>query len=514
MYNAVPDPKQVTKLMKRIRHARKIDAMDETLTHDINTLYNSFITHTVHSQSLSTLTAVSAALGQPDTSWSARIKRRLVGPISMNALYPDWDRQDKDLDVSMRLDIFESRCEFVWRTMSFIHSFPMIKVMNPDPIERDADGSIVVICPSYPTAQNPYAGNFIHQRVLAYQSAGQSVKVLVPTASTVATGTDKSLGVEVTRLAEADLAAAVRDSPVRAIALHSPPLSVLSRLDGLVPPEMMSVFLHGYETRDYARLLYNFPKGHMKANAKVLEPIHFSRMVAARKLFQDPRVNVIFVSEFLRTIAETDVGIKATNAHIIPNYINGDKFKYREKTQDDRFSVLAIRPFVRANYGGDLIIKTLQGLSRHKEFANISFTLRGYGDDFDKAIVPLKDFRNIDVAKGILTQNEIVMLHQKNGVFLCPSRHDTQGVSLCEAMSSGLVPVTNAIGGIPEFVSADTGLLARDHNPQTYANLINALIDDPARFQRLSQSTATSMQTFCGRAATIDRELALFSGNP
>jgi glycosyltransferase involved in cell wall biosynthesis len=33
-----------------------------------------------------------------------------------------------------------------------------------------------------------------------------------------------------------------------------------------------------------------------------------------------------------------------------------------------------------------------------------------------------------------------------------PSRTDTQGVSRDEAMSSGLVPVTNAVAAIPEFV--------------------------------------------------------------
>ena len=51
-------------------------------------------------------------------------------------------------------------------------------------------------------------------------------------------------------------------------------------------------------------------------------------------------------------------------------------------------------------------------------------------------------------------------MHKKNGIFMVPTRLDSQGVSRDEAMSSGLVPITNNVAAIPEFVDDTCGMLA------------------------------------------------------
>ena len=84
----------------------------------------------------------------------------------------------------------------------------------------------------------------------------------------------------------------------------------------------------------------------------------------------------------------------------------------------------------------------------------------GDGPLFEQTLEPLRGFDNITIKKGFITQQKIAELYKQYGVFLCPSRSDTQGVSRDEAMASGLVPVTNGVAAIPEFVDDSCGILA------------------------------------------------------
>ena len=81
---------------------------------------------------------------------------------------------------------------------------------------------------------------------------------------------------------------------------------------------------------------------------------------------------------------------------------------------------------------------------------------------------------------------------------------------MCEAASSGLVPVTSNIAAIPEFIEDhETGLLARPEDAVHIADLIEELYFDPELFRRISEAASSSMLDKCGREATIGEEIAL-----
>ena len=76
----------------------------------------------------------------------------------------------------------------------------------------------------------------------------------------------------------------------------------------------------------------------------------------------------------------------------------------------------------------------------------------GDGPLFDDLIKPLKHFTNVKYQKTFLQHHQIAKIHKNYGIFLIPTRMDSQGVSRDEAMASGLVPITNNVAAIPEFV--------------------------------------------------------------
>ena len=78
---------------------------------------------------------------------------------------------------------------------------------------------------------------------------------------------------------------------------------------------------------------------------------------------------------------------------------------------------------------------------------------------FDETLQPLEKFSNVSINRGFLSHKEISSLHKQFGIFITPTRMDSQGVSRDEAMSSGLVPITTDITAIPEFVDSESGIL-------------------------------------------------------
>ena len=81
---------------------------------------------------------------------------------------------------------------------------------------------------------------------------------------------------------------------------------------------------------------------------------------------------------------------------------------------------------------------------------------------------------------------------------------------MCEAMSSGLVPVTTDIAAIPEFVEhRHTGLLAAPEDFGSLADLVETLYYNPELFSRLSSATARRVREQCGIDATVGREIEM-----
>src|SRR5699024_4539378 len=100
------------------------------------------------------------------------------------------------------------------------------------------------------------------------------------------------------------------------------------------------------------------------------------------------------------------------------------------------------------------------------------------------------------------------LFRSEHGVFLGPSRHDSQGVSLGEAMSSGLVPISNAIGGIPEFVGhGQTGMLAGRDDVDGMVAHYDRLYKEPKKFLKMSERASGAIRQQAGISTVTRKEI-------
>ncbi len=91
------------------------------------------------------------------------------------------------------------------------------------------------------------------------------------------------------------------------------------------------------------------------------------------------------------------------------------------------------------------------------------------------------------ITTGYIPAQEVYRWFNAADVFVCTSIWNEPLARVhYEAMASGLPFITTARGGNPEVVTGDNGLLVHDpENPLEYANVLNELLSDPGRAQRM-----------------------------
>lgn len=113
----------------------------------------------------------------------------------------------------------------------------------------------------------------------------------------------------------------------------------------------------------------------------------------------------------------------------------------------------------------------------------------------EELLLPLHGYSKIHIEENF-TQSEIVAIHASYGVFLTPSRTDTQRVSRDETMSSGLVPVTNAVSAIPVFVNEEYTILPDKKDYLDLADGIKKLHLDPNLYVKMSENAGKKHRRF------------------
>ena len=270
------------------------------------------------------------------------------------------------------------------------------------------------------------------------------------------------------------------------------------------------IWVHGFEALGWYRRLFNYtiysPVFFNYVRQNTYQQYHFRKLIKYAN--KDSRIQFVFVSNWMRRITEKDSLAKINNYHIVHNPIDTDLFAYRKKDTALSKKVLLLRSFDSRKYANDVAVDAILRLSKNKDFDKFSFTIIGRGPLFDKTLAPIRNFSNVHITKGAVRQINIPDVHAEHGIFLCPTRQDAQGVSMCEAMSSGLIPVTSNNTAIPEFVSdMRTGCLTT--SSKEIADRLLRLQEEPELFSEISSNTANSIRGLCALNAVTSRELSL-----
>jgi len=369
---------------------------------------------------------------------------------------------------------------------------------------------IVVISADYPAPDNVYGDVFVHTRLKQYQQHAQ-VNVIGFNAHLQ---TDREYaydGIDV--LVTKDL-----EKFCNRIISAEPDVLIGHLIQGVYADFLLRlnipliVFVHGYEALSWRRRMMNYRSlgdirylvPYMLENRKQLSKMK----MLAKKSNEGSSVHFVFVSNWLRKAVEEDFGMSIKSAHVIPNGIDTKLFEFNIKSANHRKKILLIRSFKAHNYANDLSLEAILLLQKKDFFNDLEFAIYGEGYLFDKLTHPLRTLPNVKLYNTFTENKNIPAIHKDYGIFLCPSRLDTQGVSMCEAMSSGLVPITSPIGGIPEYATDEVSSY-QVRTSEEVADKIEHLYKNPDTFLMMSQQARKAIETRCSITKTIPREMNL-----
>lgn len=387
--------------------------------------------------------------------------------------------------------------------LAFADEYLRLQQTSPDAVRH------LVIVNVYPRPGAEYGNGFVHRRILAYQASGVDVDVVAVDPNHDPEITEYE-GVRALWGRGAGVRRLLSEVAYRSGSVHSLSPYIWDQIEPSLAGHRLFCFMHGFESRRWIRTLHNF-RDAAAVQAAIADTLQRQRMW--RRVLAHPvgAAGYVFVSNWWRRASQEDMEVvfPASRSHVVHNIVDEDLFAYRPKDPDQRFRILWVRSAQSLNYGSDLAVAVLKALRETKWWDQLSVRIIGDGNHFGEFERELGDCPNVRIEQRYASQDEIASLHKDYGVFLVPTRWDSQGVSRDEAMSSGLVPVTNRVCAIEEFVDEDCAVLA---DPEDVDAMVAGIIDlfkNPDRFRAMSEAAAKRVRAQSGSAHSVRREMAI-----
>lgn len=185
------------------------------------------------------------------------------------------------------------------------------------------------------------------------------------------------------------------------------------------------------------------------------------------------------VSEKLKE-AIISLGIDHNKVEVIPNVVNEAHF-YIKKTSRHAISpkvILHVSEFIEASKNIKGILRTVKELSRQRE--DFILNIIGYGKDEAEIIQYAEELQIKDKLVfflGKIPQNELVEYYNNSSFFLLFSHFETFGCVLIESLACGKPVVAPRVGGIPEIINEENGILVEVGNEARLLVHLNNMLE-------------------------------------
>ncbi|MDJ0316226.1 glycosyltransferase family 4 protein [Arthrobacter antibioticus] len=364
----------------------------------------------------------------------------------------------------------------------------------------------LIIANEYPNYGAEYGNGFVHRRVEYYKQYGAQVDV-VAFGKRLPQKIYEYKDVKVLSGYVNELLYLLSTQEYESVSVHFLNHEMWNVLNPFLKDLNLFVYLHGYEVNRWVRRIFEYnTTEELTGNIeRTLQLQRFWKHVVGHQY--GPR-KFIFVSKWWQDAVTEDMELTfpKKRTEIVHNFIDTKLFSFVPKDINQRYNLLWVRSADARKYGNDLAIGCLRILQRSKYWHILKITIIGNGKYFHEFQDAFVNQSNVSIQQKFVSQEEIAALHKTNGIFLVPSRLDSQGVSRDEAMSSGLIAVTNSVTAIPEFIDSNTGVVAPPEDAQFMADEIIRIFENPALFDQLSKAAALRARSQCGEQQTVKRE--------
>jgi len=183
-----------------------------------------------------------------------------------------------------------------------------------------------------------------------------------------------------------------------------------------------------------------------------------------------------------RALSEEIISFCHRPVTVIHNIVDIDKFGLKKNKSGEIINIGFLGSLKNNNKGLDILLKSVSLLEKKDFFLHIG----GNGvllGDFKKMAKDL-DIDSKCKFYGEISQNEIADFYSKLDLFVLPSRYETFGIVLIEAMACGIPVIATKCGGPQEIVTPSTGMLIPKDNIEELKSAIISISENIGSYNK------------------------------
>ena len=188
---------------------------------------------------------------------------------------------------------------------------------------------------------------------------------------------------------------------------------------------------------------------------------------------------IISVSHSLK---EEIISLSKRPVEVIHNIVDADKFDLIKTKPGTILNIGFLGGLNNKNKGLDLLLKSASLLERKDFLLHIG----GNGILLDYFKNMAKEFGIGDICRfyGEVLRNEIGNFYSKLDFFVLPSRYETFGIVLIEAMACGVPVIATKCGGPEEIVTPSTGILIQKENTEELKSVLGIMLENSRSYNK------------------------------
>ena len=167
---------------------------------------------------------------------------------------------------------------------------------------------------------------------------------------------------------------------------------------------------------------------------------------------------------------------------IITNFADIDKFELCKTKPNGDLNIGFLGELGSYNKGLDILLKAVSSLKDKHIFLHI-----GGNGKLQEAFREMAKQLGIEANcrfYGEILPADVPSFYSKLDMFVLPSRYETFGIVLIEAMACGIPVIATKCGGPEEIVTMETGLLIEKDNPEELALAIKTIWANPGKYNK------------------------------
>jgi glycosyltransferase involved in cell wall biosynthesis len=236
----------------------------------------------------------------------------------------------------------------------------------------------------------------------------------------------------------------------------------------------------------------------------------------ARKgsIYAGVELTVVTPSRWLMDMVERSVlAPAAVRREVIPNGVDLEVFAPGDRRQ--------ARQELGVAEGVPLVVFSAQGgrANEFKDFPTLEAALGRLGEPVQAVAlgdaVPGEEQvgRATVRGAGAVPPGEVARWLRAADVYVHPSRADTFPSGVLEALACGTAVVASRVGGIPEQVREETGVLVEPGDPEALVAAIESLLGDPERRARMAAAGAADAKARFSLDRQIDAYVEVYGAS-